>query len=103
MAKKKTDERNGENVDGEEPNFEDPEGFVDDISDQGASSNLCIHSLLVYLRSNRTAIRPLHLSLINWFENCDNIEQIQYECNYSKEYVCQHGVICICESVCIQL
>lgn len=37
MAKKKNDERNGENVDGEEPNFEDPEGFVDDISDQGAS------------------------------------------------------------------
>lgn len=35
MAKKRTDERNGENVDGEEPNFEDPEDFVDDISDQG--------------------------------------------------------------------
>lgn len=41
MAKRKTDERNGENVDGEEPNFEDPEGFVDDISDQGASH--CIY------------------------------------------------------------
>lgn len=35
MAKKRTDERNGENVEGEEPNFEDPEDFVDDISDQG--------------------------------------------------------------------
>lgn len=35
MAKKRTDERNGENVDGEEPNFEDPEDFVDDVSDQG--------------------------------------------------------------------
>ena len=38
MAKKRTDERNGENVDGEEPNFEDPEDFVDDVSDQGAYS-----------------------------------------------------------------
>lgn len=35
MAKKRTDERNGENAEGEEPNFEDPEDFVDDISDQG--------------------------------------------------------------------
>lgn len=35
MAKKRTDERNGENVEGEEPNFEDPEDFVDDISEQG--------------------------------------------------------------------
>lgn len=36
MAKKRTDERNGENVEGEEPNFDDPEDFVDDVSDQGA-------------------------------------------------------------------
>lgn len=35
MAKKQKEERNGENVEGEEPNFEDPEDFVDDISDQG--------------------------------------------------------------------
>lgn len=35
MAKKRNEERNGENVEGEEPNFEDPEDFVDDISDQG--------------------------------------------------------------------
>lgn len=35
MAKKKSDERNDENAEGEEPNFEDPEDFVDDISDQG--------------------------------------------------------------------
>lgn len=35
MTKKRPDERNGEN-EGEEPNFEDPEDFVDDISDQGA-------------------------------------------------------------------
>lgn len=35
MAKKSKDERNGENVDGEEPNFDDPEDFVDDVSDQG--------------------------------------------------------------------
>lgn len=36
MAKKTKEERNGENVDGEEPNFNDPEDFVDDIDDQGA-------------------------------------------------------------------
>lgn len=36
MVKKRPDERNGENVEVEEPNFEDPEDFVDDISDQGA-------------------------------------------------------------------
>lgn len=41
MAKRKTDERNGENVDGEEPNFDDPEDYEDDISDQGASH--CIY------------------------------------------------------------
>lgn len=35
MAKKTKEERNDENVDGEEPNFDDPEDFVDDISDQG--------------------------------------------------------------------
>lgn len=35
MAKKRSDERNGENVDGEEPNFDDPEDFVDDVSEQG--------------------------------------------------------------------
>lgn len=37
MVKKRLDERNGENVDGEEPNFEDPEDFVDDVSEQGMS------------------------------------------------------------------
>lgn len=47
MAKKKTDERNGENVEGEEPSFEDPENFVDDVSDQGASSILCIHLFIL--------------------------------------------------------
>lgn len=35
MAKKAKEERNGENVEGEEPNFDDPEDFVDDISEQG--------------------------------------------------------------------
>lgn len=35
VVKKKSDERNGENVDGEEPNFDDPEDFVDDVSDSG--------------------------------------------------------------------
>lgn len=35
MAKKRTDERNDENVEGEEPNFDDPEDFVDDISEEG--------------------------------------------------------------------
>lgn len=35
MAKKRNEERNGENAEGEEPNFEDPEDFVDDISEQG--------------------------------------------------------------------
>lgn len=42
MAKKRTDERNGENLDGEEPCFDDPEDFVDDISDQGVYSFLFI-------------------------------------------------------------
>lgn len=35
MAKKRLDERSGENVDDEEPNFDDPEDFVDDVSEQG--------------------------------------------------------------------
>lgn len=38
MAKKKSDDQNGENVENEEPNFDDPEDFVDDISDQGTCS-----------------------------------------------------------------
>lgn len=36
MAKKKSDDQNGENLNGEEPNFEDPEDFVDDVDDEGA-------------------------------------------------------------------
>lgn len=35
MAKKRSEEQNGENVDGEEPNFEDADDFIDDISDEG--------------------------------------------------------------------
>lgn len=45
MAKKKSEDKNNHNGDGskkddasnydEEPNFSDPEGFVDDISDEG--------------------------------------------------------------------
>lgn len=42
MAKKKSEEHNsgaGDDQDiEEEPNFEDPEGFVDDISDEGNAS-----------------------------------------------------------------
>lgn len=36
MARNRRDDRNGENVEDEEPNFDDPEDFVDDISEQGA-------------------------------------------------------------------
>lgn len=36
MAKKRTDERNGDNVENEEPDFNDPEDFEDDISEEGA-------------------------------------------------------------------
>lgn len=39
MAKKKSEEYAGDSGDeneyGDEPNFEDPDGFVDDISDEG--------------------------------------------------------------------
>lgn len=35
MARNRRDDRNGENVEDEEPNFDDPEDFVDDISEQG--------------------------------------------------------------------
>lgn len=35
MAKKKSEDQNGEQVEGEEPNFDDPEDFVDDVSEQG--------------------------------------------------------------------
>lgn len=34
MAKKRVEEQNG---DGEEPNFEDPEDFTDDVSDEGTN------------------------------------------------------------------
>lgn len=55
MAKKKLDDKNNQNDDNtknegdltsndEEPNFSDPEGFVDDISDEG----ICSRSLLQY-------------------------------------------------------
>lgn len=50
MAKKKSDEQ-AENVD--EPNFEDPEDFVDDVSDQGepSLSSVCrVSSELVQLK-----------------------------------------------------
>lgn len=35
MAKKKSEEPPAEGDVEEEPNFEDPEGYVDDISDEG--------------------------------------------------------------------
>ena len=35
MAKKKNEESTNDQDFDEEPNFEDPEGFVDDISDEG--------------------------------------------------------------------
>lgn len=35
MAKKKSDDQNGENLQEEEPNFEDPEDFIDDVDDEG--------------------------------------------------------------------
>lgn len=39
MAKKKLDGYDGDNANGtdydEEPNFDDPEGFVDDVTDDG--------------------------------------------------------------------
>lgn len=35
MAKKKSDEQNGENLQEEEPNFEDPDDFVDEVDDEG--------------------------------------------------------------------
>lgn len=38
MTKKGKEERNGENVEGDEPNFDDPEDFVDDVSEQGEHS-----------------------------------------------------------------
>lgn len=41
MAKKKSEEHNSDGGDDqdfeEEPNFEDPEGFVDDASDEGSN------------------------------------------------------------------
>lgn len=52
MAKKRTDERNGENVDGEEPNFDDPEDFVDDVSDQGAYFIIHIYEYRKILHKN---------------------------------------------------
>lgn len=42
MAKKRLDERNGENVEGDEPNFDDPEDFVDDVSEQGKFVAMCV-------------------------------------------------------------
>lgn len=39
MARKKTDEYSG---DEEEPDFEDPEGFVDDITDEGRTAVACV-------------------------------------------------------------
>ena len=43
MAKKKSEDQNGEAIDGEEPNFEDPDDFVDDITEQG---NICVICIL---------------------------------------------------------
>lgn len=40
MARKKTDEYSG---DEEEPDFEDPEGFVDDITDEGRTAVACMY------------------------------------------------------------
>lgn len=37
MAKKKSDDQNGENLPEEEPNFEDPEDYVDDVDEEGTS------------------------------------------------------------------
>lgn len=53
MAKKKVDDRSSQNSDStrndgdlssndDEPNFSDPEGFIDDITDEGKVSKLFI-------------------------------------------------------------
>lgn len=74
MAKKRTDERNGENVDGEEPNFDDPEDFVDDISDQGA---------YVWSNSRKTTKSSARLDAylnwvmqVSWMRGTDRTEQL---------------------------
>lgn len=41
MAKKKNEEYSDDDQGyGDEPNFDDPKGFVDDVSDEGTSKNL---------------------------------------------------------------
>lgn len=92
MAKKKTDERNGENVDGDEPNFEDPENFVDDISDQGASSSIP-HA---FIRFGVFVLEPgnnLFVHTMYGTGRSAKLNAYYIECNYSMKYVCQHGVL----------
>lgn len=52
MAKKAKEERNGENVEGEEPNFDDPEDFVDDISDEGLCMKIFSSNEINLLKSS---------------------------------------------------
>lgn len=53
MAKKKLEDKNNQNDDNtknegdvssneEEPNFSDPEGFIDDVSDEGINNNIFV-------------------------------------------------------------
>lgn len=78
MAKKKLDDKNNQNDDNtknegdlssndEEPNFSDPEGFVDDISDEGISSKfsatiLTYPMLLVIVLLAEIAINIVYLA-----------------------------------------
>lgn len=67
MAKKKGDEKLNQNPQSdnedqnfdEEPDFEDPEGFVDDIPDEGRSSRV--------LRLGRPYASPTHLPAFSVF------------------------------------
>lgn len=35
MVKKRVEDQNGANGEGDEPNFEDPDDFADDVSEEG--------------------------------------------------------------------
>jgi translation initiation factor 3 subunit B len=46
MAKKKNEQYSDDEQDyNDEPNFDDPEGFVDDVSDEGMSNVFCQRSM----------------------------------------------------------
>lgn len=66
MAKKKGDAYGGDNAGerdfDEEPDFEDPDGFVDEIPDEGKMDSVAMRAALI----NREKINLCHLSLFSW-------------------------------------